>query len=411
MEFIATIDWGAVLFAALAFAFALLMVKALRRMSERRADSDGEIESGKTKSSRDHRSKRLERRIKAQKEAHRKRAEAKRRKSTTPSAEGPAKDTPPSEDEADKETDTEKISAGLRKTRGGFVARLGGLFAGKQLDESLMDAVEEVLFTADIGVQAAEKLTEGLRAKLKRNELRDPTAVWDQLKEDSLQMLRSVPAAPLQLQGHHPCVVLVIGVNGTGKTTSIGKLASRYSQRGMKTILAAGDTFRAAAVDQLRVWAQRAQVPVVAGKEGADPSSVIVDALNAASREKADLVIADTAGRLHTKTELMDELAKVHRAIGKRVAGAPHETLLVVDATMGQNAIAQAKLFTDAAPITGIILTKLDGTAKGGVILGLCDELRLPVRFVGVGEGIEDLREFDPASFVDALFGPPPDPQ
>jgi fused signal recognition particle receptor len=299
------------------------------------------------------------------------------------------------------------LAPGLARTRGGFIARLGEIFAGKkQIDPSVVDEIEKVLLTADIGVRTSQKLLEELRSSLSRRELADPDAVWAFLRRRATEML-SLPAPPLDFSSAKPFVLLIIGVNGSGKTTTIGKLASKLAGEGKKVLLAAGDTFRAAAVEQLDIWAQRSSTTIVRGKENADPSSVIFDGVKRAATEGFDVAIADTAGRLHTKVELMQELQKVRRVVGKASPGAPHETWLVIDSTSGQNAIAQAQIFTEAMAVSGIVLTKLDGTAKGGVILGIADQLKIPVRYIGVGEKVEDLRPFDPDEFVDALFEPP----
>jgi fused signal recognition particle receptor len=299
------------------------------------------------------------------------------------------------------------LAPGLARTRGGFIARLGEVFAGKkQIDPSVVDEIEKVLLTADIGVRTSQKLLEEIRSSLSRRELADPDAVWAFLRRRATEML-SLPAPPVDFAAARPFVLLIIGVNGSGKTTTIGKLASRLAADGKKVLLAAGDTFRAAAVEQLEVWAKRSSTTIVRGKESADPSSVIFDGVKRAATEGFDVAIADTAGRLHTKTDLMQELQKVRRVVAKASAGAPHETWLVIDATSGQNAIAQAQIFTEAMAVSGIVLTKLDGTAKGGVILGIADQLKIPVRYIGVGEKVEDLRPFDPDEFVDALFEPP----
>jgi fused signal recognition particle receptor len=297
-----------------------------------------------------------------------------------------------------------ELASGLARTRGGFVSRLGKLFAGKaKIDQSLLDQIEEVLFTADIGVKTSQKLIEALRGELTSKEAADVDAVWAFLKRESARLLQ-VDAKPIDLSRGKPFVMLMIGVNGVGKTTTIGKLAAQYVAEGKKVLLAAGDTFRAAATEQLEVWGQRTSCPVIKGKEGGDPSSVVFDAVRRGAMDGFDIVICDTAGRLHTKTNLMEELQKVRRVTDKASPGAPHETFLVLDATNGQNAIAQAQMFKQAMDVTGIVLTKLDGTAKGGVILGICDELKLPVRYIGIGERVEDLRPFDPAEFVEALF-------
>jgi len=298
------------------------------------------------------------------------------------------------------------LRQGLEKTRGGFVSRIGSLLSKKQIDAALVDQLEEILFTADIGAKTAAKLFQSVRDSLSRNELKDGQAVLRVMRRESEALLRAAAESKpvLDVSKSKPFVVLLIGVNGAGKTTTIGKLASKWSAMGKKVLLAAGDTFRAAAAEQLEIWGQRTGSPVVRGREGADPSSVIFDAAKRAVAEGYDILIADTAGRLQTKTELMDELGKVKRVLQKALPTAPHETLLVLDATNGQNAIQQASVFKAAMDVTGIVLTKLDGTAKGGVVLGISDELGLPVRFVGVGERVEDLREFNPAEFVDALF-------
>ncbi len=295
------------------------------------------------------------------------------------------------------------LAAGLSKTKAGFISRIGELLRRKEIDQDLFTQLEEVLLTADIGVKTAQQLFEQVRSSLGRKELKDPEAVWAVIKEESQKLLH-VDRPPVDFAAHKPFVLLVIGVNGAGKTTTIGKLAAQLTEQGRKVILAAGDTFRAAAVEQLEVWGQRAKVPVVRGKEGADPSSVIFEAIKRAQHEQLDVVIADTAGRLHVKEQLMAELQKVRRVIKKADPSAPHETWLVLDSTNGQNALAQAVTFKEAMEITGIILTKLDGTAKGGVILGIAHELGVPVRYIGVGEKIQDLRAFDAEDFVDVLY-------
>jgi len=297
----------------------------------------------------------------------------------------------------------EAYKAGLAKTRGGFVARLGKLFGKKQIDAQTLDELEEVLFTADIGPRAAERIFQSVKGGLSKSDLEDADKIWNQIRTTSREIL-SVDAPAIDVAAKKPFVLLVLGVNGVGKTTTIGKLAARWAGDGKKVLLAAGDTFRAAATEQLEEWAKRADVPIVKGKSGGDPSSVIFDAIKRGVDEKLDVVICDTAGRLHSNAGLMDELKKVRRVCDKAMPGAPHETWMVLDATTGQNAISQAKTFKADMEITGIVLTKLDGSAKGGVVLGICDELKVPVRFVGIGEQIGDLRPFDPAAFVDALY-------
>ncbi len=296
------------------------------------------------------------------------------------------------------------LREGLSRTHDGFVKKLGKIFGGaKTIDDDLLADLEEALFTADIGVRTSQKLVELVHEDLGRKDLEDPAKVWKKLKRQITELL-ATDAAPLDWSAGKPFVLMVVGVNGAGKTTTIGKLSRKLRDEGKKVILAAGDTFRAAAVEQLEVWADRAGVPVVKGREGQDPSSVIFDACKRATDEGFDVVIADTAGRLQAKKELMDELAKVHRVCGKAVPGGPHEVWLVLDSTNGQNAISQAKEFTAVVDVTGVVLTKLDGTAKGGVVIGISDEMRLPVRYIGIGEKVEDLREFDPEAFAEALF-------
>ena len=298
------------------------------------------------------------------------------------------------------------LRSGLAKTRGGFIARLGRLFSGKKkIDEELLGKLEEVLFTADIGVKTSQQLFDALRGELSKSRARrTPTPSGRFIRDESIRILDLPGGGAIDAARAKPFVILAIGVNGVGKTTTIGKLAAQLQRSGKKVLLAAGDTFRAAAVEQLEVWGQRVEAPVVKGKEGGDPSSVIFDAIKRAQAEGYDVVIADTAGRLHTKVNLMEELQKVRRVCDKARPGAPHETLLVLDATNGQNAISQAQTFKQAMDITGIVLTKLDGTAKGGVILGICDELKIPVRYIGIGERVDDLRPFDPGEFVAALY-------
>lgn len=309
----------------------------------------------------------------------------------------PEPEPPPDEETRDA------FKAGLAKTRGGFVARLGKLFGKKKIDVATVDELEEVLFTADIGPRAADRIFQSVKKGLTKDELEDSDKIWNQIRKTSKQIL-ALDAKPLDLASKRPFVLLVLGVNGVGKTTTIGKLADQWTKDGKRVLLAAGDTFRAAATEQLEEWGKRANVPVVRGKAGGDPSSVIFDGVKRGVDEGYDIVICDTAGRLHSNAGLMDELKKVRRVCDKAMPGAPHEVWMVLDATTGQNAISQAKTFKADMEITGIVLTKLDGSAKGGVVLGICDELKVPVRFVGVGEKIGDLRPFDPAAFVDALY-------
>ena len=307
------------------------------------------------------------------------------------------------------EHDVDVYKRGLANTRGGFIARLAKLFGSRPtIDDALLEQVEEVLITADIGVKTSERMLNKLREQMQSGALKDADAVWASLREMATEVL-NVAAKPLGNElKNKPSLILVIGVNGAGKTTTIGKLAARYVASGRRVLLAAGDTYRAAAVLQLEVWGRRVNCPVIKGKEGADPSGVIFDAVKRAQDEGYDLVIADTAGRLHTKAPLMEELKKVERTIHKALGGrGADEILLVLDATTGQNAVQQMHMFREALQVSGVVLTKLDGTAKGGMILGIVDEHKVPVRFVGLGERVEDLREFDAKSFVEALFSKP----
>jgi fused signal recognition particle receptor len=303
--------------------------------------------------------------------------------------------------------DTAALGLGLAKTRAGWISRLGQVFAGKrEVDPAILDEVEKILLTADIGVRTSQKLIEEMRTSLSKKELNSVDAIWEFLRARTRQLLEgsSAPVTFGAPGAGPPFVLLIIGVNGSGKTTTIGKLAAKLVGEGKKVLVGAGDTFRAAAAEQLEIWAKRVGATIVRGKEGADPSSVLFDAVKKGKSEGFDVVIADTAGRLHTKVDLMEELQKVRRVIGKATEGAPHETWLVIDSTSGQNAIAQAQIFTQAMAVSGIVLTKLDGTAKGGVILGIADQLQIPVRFVGIGERADDLRAFDPDEFVEALY-------
>jgi len=316
------------------------------------------------------------------------------------------------EDEARARAEAEAgrtLAAGLERTRGeGFMARLNGLFSrGAAVDDGVLAQLEEILFTADIGVRTASGLVDTARDRLKKRELGDVGRVKGLIRSEIERMVTLPRPASLQ-GGGPPHVTMVVGVNGAGKTTTIGKLAAKLTRNGKKVVIAAGDTFRAAATEQLDVWADRAHATLVSGADGSDPGAVVFDAVKRALADGADAVLVDTAGRLHTKTPLMEELKKVKRVLDKALPGAPHEVLLVLDATVGQNAIAQAKQFQEAVGVTGIALTKLDGTAKGGVVIGISDELKIPVTWVGVGEKIADLRPFDPHEFVEALFEPVP---
>lgn len=304
--------------------------------------------------------------------------------------------------------DPRAMRQGLSRSREGtgFFARLRGLFAGKpELSPELAAEIEEVLIASDVGVPTAELLLGRVRELLSRGEIVDEQKVWQALREEAARILSVNGAAgPIALKTK-PSVILFVGVNGAGKTTTIGKLATRLKASGRSCVLAAGDTFRAAAVQQLEVWGDRVGCEVIRGKEGADPGSVIFESIRKAQEIGADVVLADTAGRLHTKANLMSEMTKIAKTAAKALDGAPHEILLVIDATTGQNALAQAREFKEALPLSGIVLTKLDGTAKGGMVLGICDGLQVPVRLIGLGERPADLHEFDPEEFVEALLG------
>jgi len=298
----------------------------------------------------------------------------------------------------------QRLKDGLSKTRKGLVDKIDQVVIGrKRIDEELYDELEEILVTSDIGVQTSYRLIEKVRERLRRGESDDAGLVKSYLKEEILKILKT-PVSSVDTETAKPFVIMVVGVNGVGKTTTIGKLASKYRAEGKSVLLCAGDTFRAAAIEQLEVWGERAGCGVIKHKEGSDPSAVLFDALKAAKSRGSDILIADTAGRLHTKTNLMEELKKTSRVAEREIKGAPHETILVLDATTGQNAVSQARLFNEAVAITGIALTKLDGTAKGGIIVSIVDELNIPVKFIGIGEGVEDLRPFVPSEFVEALF-------
>jgi len=303
----------------------------------------------------------------------------------------------------------ERLRKGLTRSRSseGFFGRLRALFLGKtEISPELTNEIEEVLLTSDVGSETTQLLLEQVRAELERGEHSDPEAVWAALAAKSREILEvgGRASGSLDLRAR-PTLILMVGVNGAGKTTTIGKLATKLHAAGHKCVLAAGDTFRAAAVQQLIVWGERVGCEVIRGKDGADPGSVVFEAVKRAQETGADVVLADTAGRLHTKSNLMAEMKKIAKTAEKALPGAPHEILLVVDATNGQNALAQAREFHEALPLTGIVLTKLDGTAKGGVVLGIAQTLKLPVRFVGLGERADYLHEFRPAEFVEALLG------
>ena len=297
-----------------------------------------------------------------------------------------------------------RLKSGLAKTRSNFAGGFDNIVHGKaKVGPELLEELEETLLIADVGMQTTSFILDDLKREVSQNRIRENKEVLEQLKQRMIHVL-SQNQKPLPYSEHQPFVILVVGVNGSGKTTTIGKLARYWKQEGKKVLLAAGDTFRAAAIDQLQVWADRSDIPCISQKSGADPSAVAYDAVQAGLARGMDIVLIDTAGRLQTNTNLMEELKKIKRVIGKILPGAPHETLLVLDATIGQNSISQARLFNEALEVDGLVMTKLDGTAKGGVLFNITDDLKLPIRFVGVGEKPEDLQEFNPETFVEALI-------
>lgn len=296
----------------------------------------------------------------------------------------------------------DRLKEGLSKTRKGLVEKVESLFTGRKIDDAMLEELEEILIMSDVGAKASSDIMAVIREKARKGEAKDVDSVKDLLKREMTDLLGDVQ--PIATSDNRPYVILAVGVNGVGKTTTIGKLASRFRAQGLSVLLAAGDTFRAAAIEQLEIWSRRADTQIVKHQMGSDPAAVAFDAVTAALSRNTDVVIIDTAGRLHTKSNLMEELRKVRRSVDKALPGAPHETLLVVDATTGQNALRQAELFHEAVGITGVALTKLDGTAKGGIIFAIKKGLGIPVRLIGIGEGIDDLRDFAPKEFVEALF-------
>jgi len=321
--------------------------------------------------------------------------------------------SPPTAEEwakAKEESTFVYLKDSLGKTRAGLTDGMADLLLGKKtIDDELLEELETRLLSADVGVEATTRIITDLTKRVSRNELNDPVALFDALCDDMIEILQPVDK-PLVIETQKtPFVILIIGINGAGKTTTIGKLAKRFQNQGKSVMLAAGDTFRAAAVEQLQTWGERNEIPVVAQGTGADSASVIYDAIESAQSKNIDIVIADTAGRLHTQSNLMDELIKIKRVMGKLDSSAPHETLLVMDAGFGQNGLIQAQQFNDAMGLSGLVLTKLDGTAKGGILFAIAEKLATPIRFIGVGEGIDDLREFHATEFVDALLDKIPD--
>lgn len=388
------VDPGLLVLGGFAFFFFLLVVAAVRKMAR------GQIEEGETTKALDEGEEALAAEAEAATAAEV--PDAPDEADAAEAPEEPEASDEPSEPDAPDAPPPKSLEAGLEKTRKGFMARLGDLLSGGSLDEDLVDELEALLVTSDIGIRTTERLLGDLRGELSRKELKDGDAVRARLREKVMEIV-NVERAPLAYT-HQPTVIMVIGVNGVGKTTTIGKLAARLVRDGKKVVLGAGDTFRAAAVEQLEIWGERSGADVVKGAERADPSSVVFDAIQHAKRVNADVCLCDTAGRLHTKVNLMEELKKLRRVMNKAMEGAPHEVMMVLDATTGQNAIQQAEQFKGAVEVDSIALTKLDGTAKGGVVVAICDNLGVPVRYIGIGEQVDDLRDFDPTAFVDALF-------
>ncbi len=298
----------------------------------------------------------------------------------------------------------QRLKEGLFKTHQGMVSKIDQLVSGqKKIDDLLLEELEEILITSDIGVKTTRELLDRVSEKVKRKELEDADHLKKALQEEMFLILHQ-QENPLDVSSANPFVIMVIGVNGTGKTTTLSKMAQKFKARGKSVLLVAGDTFRAAAIEQLEIWGQRVGCEVIKHQSGSDPSAVVFDALKAGKARGSDIIIVDTAGRLHTKVNLMEELKKVKRVMAREIPNSPHEILLVLDATTGQNAISQAKMFNRELGVTGIVLTKLDGTAKGGILISISDELKIPIRYIGVGEKADDLREFNARDFVDALF-------
>ena len=292
----------------------------------------------------------------------------------------------------------------LQKTRQAFIGKIDSLVLGKkEIDQEVLEELEEVLITADLGVDTSQKLIASMEEKLHRRELTDADRLRIHLRDEIRRFLK-VEASPLDVTAHKPFVVMAVGVNGVGKTTTLAKLAAYYQREGLRVMLVAADTFRAAAIEQLTGWAERVGADLIKQSSGADPAAVVYDAMTAAQARGVDLVLIDTAGRLHTKVNLMEELKKVKRVITGQIDTAPHEILLILDGTTGQNAISQTRLFHKELGVSGLVLTKLDGTAKGGIVVGVCQEFKIPIRFIGLGEGLDDLKEFDPEQFTAALF-------
>ena len=311
---------------------------------------------------------------------------------------------------ATQENEQERLEEGLEKTRSSFFSKLDRAIRGKDtVDDEVLDNLEEVLVTSDVGVKTTLDIIDRIEERVARDKYVSTRELNALIRDEVAELLLGdEPERPAGFDAplpNRPHVIMVVGVNGVGKTTTIGKMAYRYREAGRSVVLGAADTFRAAAVEQLDIWAQRAGVPIVKQKQGSDPAAVAFDTLASAQSRDAEVVLVDTAGRLHTKAGLMDELTKIKRVMGRQIEGAPHEVLLVLDASTGQNAIRQAEVFTESVEVTGLVLTKLDGTAKGGIVIGISNEFQIPVKYIGVGEQITDLQIFDRAAFVGALFG------
>ncbi|MFH0810283.1 MAG: signal recognition particle-docking protein FtsY [Pseudomonadota bacterium] len=322
-----------------------------------------------------------------------------------PEAEEEAQDEAEEEERRERRGFFRKLRECLSHTRDTFVPRLDRLVLGKrQIDDELLDELEEILITSDLGVHTTQRLIDAVKEKVQRRELRDADRLKEALRAEIADIVRP-EAAALDVETAKPFVIMVVGVNGVGKTTTIGKIASQLTGQGKRVLLVAADTFRAAAAEQLEIWAKRSGSEILRQKSGADPSAVAFDGIKAALARGTDVVLIDTAGRLHTKVPLMEEVKKIRRITARELEGAPHEVLLVLDSTTGQNAISQAKMFHESLGLTGLALTKLDGTSKGGVVVAIADELKLPIRFVGVGEQVDDLKPFVAEDFVAALFG------
>ncbi len=316
----------------------------------------------------------------------------------------PPASKPTDDEKKEKRSWFNRLKKGLAKTRDNLVGQISGLLrVGRKIDEELMEEIEGMLLQADVGVNTTMTLMEHIRQRVKERGLKDASELEAVLKQEMIHVLGETDGH-IHVEAHQPYTILVLGINGAGKTTTIGKLAHRFRAEGKKVLVAAGDTFRAAAAEQLAIWCDRAGAELIRGSDGSDPASVVFDAIQSAKSRHVDVLIVDTAGRLHTKKPLMDELSKIGRVMGRELSGAPHEVLLILDGTAGQNAIMQAKIFNEAVPVTGVVVTKLDGTAKGGIVIAVKAEIGAPVKLIGIGEKLDDLRDFVARDFVEALF-------